>query len=44
VEKYPRLVELINGITDWLINLNIPFYCNILFNLLYCMIQLCHII
>jgi len=24
VEKHPRLVELINGITDWLINLNIP--------------------
>jgi len=24
VEKHPRLVELIKGITDWLINLNIP--------------------
>jgi len=23
VEKHPRLVELINGITDWLIHLNI---------------------
>jgi len=23
-EKHPRLVELIKGITDWLINLNIP--------------------
>jgi len=23
VEKHPRLVELIKGITDWLINLNI---------------------
>jgi len=24
VEKHPRLVELINGINDWLIDLNIP--------------------
>jgi len=24
VEKHPRLVELINGITDCLINLNVP--------------------
>jgi len=24
VEKYPHLVELINGINDWLFNLNIP--------------------
>jgi len=24
MEKHPRLVELIKGIIDWLINLNIP--------------------
>jgi len=24
VKKHPRLVELINGINDWLIHLNVP--------------------